>query len=105
MLARLSTTAHTIAIAAVARADRALQRSETSSLRGINEAMRGMAGSRKARRDGHSYAMMKSARRGRQMRKATHQMTQETSTRRGKMVRSEERRVGKECRSRWSPYH
>ena len=27
--------------------------------------------------------------------------------RRGKMVilRSEERRVGKECRSRWSPYH
>ena len=23
----------------------------------------------------------------------------------GKMTRSEERRVGKECRSRWSPYH
>ena len=23
----------------------------------------------------------------------------------GNMVRSEERRVGKECRSRWSPYH
>src|SRR2546429_188529 len=23
----------------------------------------------------------------------------------GTMVRSEERRVGKECRSRWSPYH
>ena len=23
----------------------------------------------------------------------------------GKQVRSEERRVGKECRSRWSPYH
>ena len=23
----------------------------------------------------------------------------------GKMDRSEERRVGKECRSRWSPYH
>ena len=23
----------------------------------------------------------------------------------GKDVRSEERRVGKECRSRWSPYH
>ena len=23
----------------------------------------------------------------------------------GAMVRSEERRVGKECRSRWSPYH
>ena len=22
-----------------------------------------------------------------------------------KMTRSEERRVGKECRSRWSPYH
>ena len=21
------------------------------------------------------------------------------------MIRSEERRVGKECRSRWSPYH
>src|SRR5256886_10112610 len=25
--------------------------------------------------------------------------------RRGERVRSEERRVGKECRSRWSPYH
>ena len=24
---------------------------------------------------------------------------------RGERVRSEERRVGKECRSRWSPYH
>ena len=24
---------------------------------------------------------------------------------RGRMDRSEERRVGKECRSRWSPYH
>ena len=23
----------------------------------------------------------------------------------GKVMRSEERRVGKECRSRWSPYH
>ena len=23
----------------------------------------------------------------------------------GKLIRSEERRVGKECRSRWSPYH
>ena len=23
----------------------------------------------------------------------------------GLLVRSEERRVGKECRSRWSPYH
>ena len=23
----------------------------------------------------------------------------------GKSTRSEERRVGKECRSRWSPYH
>ena len=23
----------------------------------------------------------------------------------GKIARSEERRVGKECRSRWSPYH
>ena len=23
----------------------------------------------------------------------------------GREVRSEERRVGKECRSRWSPYH
>ena len=23
----------------------------------------------------------------------------------GRLARSEERRVGKECRSRWSPYH
>ena len=26
-------------------------------------------------------------------------------TERYKKIRSEERRVGKECRSRWSPYH
>ena len=26
-------------------------------------------------------------------------------TLRGTVARSEERRVGKECRSRWSPYH
>ena len=26
-------------------------------------------------------------------------------TKNGREVRSEERRVGKECRSRWSPYH
>ena len=26
-------------------------------------------------------------------------------TREGDEIRSEERRVGKECRSRWSPYH
>ena len=29
----------------------------------------------------------------------------ETLVRSGKEYRSEERRVGKECRSRWSPYH
>src|SRR3712207_1475699 len=28
-----------------------------------------------------------------------------TSRHRGERLRSEERRVGKECRSRWSPYH
>ena len=27
------------------------------------------------------------------------------ATQPGKSIRSEERRVGKECRSRWSPYH
>ena len=27
------------------------------------------------------------------------------TARREKQLRSEERRVGKECRSRWSPYH
>jgi len=29
----------------------------------------------------------------------------EVTRRSGKISRSEERRVGKECRSRWSPYH
>ena len=29
----------------------------------------------------------------------------EKFSREGKAIRSEERRVGKECRSRWSPYH
>ena len=30
---------------------------------------------------------------------------QMAAVRRDRSVRSEERRVGKECRSRWSPYH
>ena len=30
---------------------------------------------------------------------------QATKTETTQAVRSEERRVGKECRSRWSPYH
>ena len=29
----------------------------------------------------------------------------ESPQKRGVLLRSEERRVGKECRSRWSPYH
>ena len=29
----------------------------------------------------------------------------ETNWKSGRAIRSEERRVGKECRSRWSPYH
>src|SRR5256885_15214626 len=33
---------------------------------------------------------------------AVRRVTQENQ---GKRTRSEERRVGKECRSRWSPYH
>src|SRR2546429_10017766 len=38
---------------------------------------------------------------------ALHGATAELSYRRGypPTIRSEERRVGKECRSRWSPYH
>ena len=35
--------------------------------------------------------------------RCTFYSMQETETKRG--TRSEERRVGKECRSRWSPYH
>ena len=33
--------------------------------------------------------------------KRRHILTKKTT----KLTRSEERRVGKECRSRWSPYH
>src|SRR2546426_12658540 len=36
---------------------------------------------------------------------ALHVMTQDTITGQPIADRSEERRVGKECRSRWSPYH
>ena len=32
-------------------------------------------------------------------------LTQEEAGRAMDIIRSEERRVGKECRSRWSPYH
>ena len=30
---------------------------------------------------------------------------EQTESREAFFIRSEERRVGKECRSRWSPYH
>ena len=36
---------------------------------------------------------------------ATQKMVDEVRVPSGKPIRSEERRVGKECRSRWSPYH
>ena len=36
---------------------------------------------------------------------ATMVNAQRVITASGKYIRSEERRVGKECRSRWSPYH
>src|SRR2546425_10778165 len=32
-------------------------------------------------------------------------MFEQAAEEKGNQVRSEERRVGKECRSRWSPYH
>ena len=32
-------------------------------------------------------------------------LTDDNATEGGYVTRSEERRVGKECRSRWSPYH
>src|SRR2546430_10791696 len=32
-------------------------------------------------------------------------VTKQTQEYQARVVRSEERRVGKECRSRWSPYH
>ena len=35
----------------------------------------------------------------------THRVQEEIDTVIGRGRRSEERRVGKECRSRWSPYH
>ena len=35
----------------------------------------------------------------------TTEMRRKIAERRRKQIRSEERRVGKECRSRWSPYH
>ena len=33
------------------------------------------------------------------------ELKEEIGTRDVEIIRSEERRVGKECRSRWSPYH
>src|SRR3989440_6061468 len=40
----------------------------------------------------------------RAQRRARHQPAR-LAQRRARVLRSEERRVGKECRSRWSPYH
>ena len=37
--------------------------------------------------------------------KETAQTTENTKLKENTTERSEERRVGKECRSRWSPYH
>ena len=38
-------------------------------------------------------------------RKENHKFSRMMAVILGLIVRSEERRVGKECRSRWSPYH
>ena len=43
---------------------------------------------------GGSYALL-----------ANHNRIQESESAAAESERSEERRVGKECRSRWSPYH
>ena len=40
-----------------------------------------------------------------QLRESVGMTRKEFSQHTGIPVRSEERRVGKECRSRWSPYH
>src|SRR5258708_28247837 len=36
---------------------------------------------------------------------ALHRLAVESPHEKAPVIRSEERRVGKECRSRWSPYH
>ena len=36
---------------------------------------------------------------------ASNSTSKATKSKAGTVLRSEERRVGKECRSRWSPYH
>ena len=41
----------------------------------------------------------------RKMTQMANQVPQESVQLNENIVRSEERRVGKECRSRWSPYH
>ena len=52
--------------------------------------------------DSSSYqSQMKSA--ASQMKVLSAEYT--TAATKAKLFRSEERRVGKECRSRWSPYH
>src|SRR2546426_3225490 len=40
-----------------------------------------------------------------EMKRAIARQAEAERERRAKVIRSEERRVGKECRSRWSPYH
>jgi len=56
-----------------------------------------------------SERLFKAARTPRTMARLTtaqiQQLIYPVSFYRNKAVRSEERRVGKECRSRWSPYH
>ena len=42
---------------------------------------------------------------GRDYQIAKQAVTEAADIREDKVARSEERRVGKECRSRWSPYH
>ena len=49
------------------------------------------------------YKIIEVAKQTGKIEKGTNEVTK--AIERGTAKRSEERRVGKECRSRWSPYH
>ena len=59
----------------------------------------------KDKREDEDKEVLKGPRTAKDLKREREEQIREHAEKRRHVNRSEERRVGKECRSRWSPYH